>query len=60
MFDQSCPLNCLVGSGQECTPPNIQKLDNTPQAAASGTSIQPKTSGKYMVSFLVNLGQDET
>ncbi|XP_071806693.1 NLR family CARD domain-containing protein 4-like isoform X2 [Asterias amurensis] len=32
-----------TGSGQECTPPNIQKLDNCPQAAASGTSIQPKT-----------------
>ncbi|XP_071806697.1 NLR family CARD domain-containing protein 4-like [Asterias amurensis] len=32
-----------TGSGQECTPPNIQKLDNSPQAAASGTSIQPKT-----------------
>ncbi|XP_033641458.1 NLR family CARD domain-containing protein 4-like isoform X2 [Asterias rubens] len=33
-----------TGSGQECTPPNIQKLDNSPQAAASGTSMQPKTS----------------
>ncbi|XP_071806691.1 NLR family CARD domain-containing protein 4-like [Asterias amurensis] len=33
-----------TGSGQECTPPDIQKLDNFPQAAASGTSIQPKTS----------------
>ncbi|XP_033646084.1 NLR family CARD domain-containing protein 4-like [Asterias rubens] len=33
-----------TGSEQEYTPTNIQKVDDSPQAAASGASRQPKTS----------------